>query len=214
MANVISPKIAAIVLAAGASSRMGRSKQLLTVDGKSLVSRAAAAALEAGCDPIVVVTGAGHESVMTELSQLPIKMVFNSNWSLGMGSSLRAGMTELLDAHPDIKAAAVLVCDQPKLNGNVLRSFLQAWAANGKPMAACRYAGTLGPPCCFASAKFADFLRINDAQGAKQLLLADPGEVTPFDWPEGAIDLDTPQDLEVFSRNQAAAAKLTHNLPC
>jgi molybdenum cofactor cytidylyltransferase len=214
VANVIPSKIAAIILAAGSSSRLGQPKQLLSIDGKSLIARAADTALQAGCQPVIVVTGSGHDAILTELNQFPVKIVLNTNWSLGIGSSLRAAMAELLNSHPDITGTVILVCDQPLLTPAVLQSLIQSWAHSGQPMAACRYANTLGPPCCFAREKFPAISHINNSYGAKHLLLTQVDKVSPFDWPDGRIDLDTPHDLRDFSQIQPPTAKPAHNLPC
>ncbi|MGD0540822.1 MAG: nucleotidyltransferase family protein [Tepidisphaeraceae bacterium] len=186
--------IGAIILAAGSGSRMGSAKQLLRIDGQSLVRRAAGAALDGGCERVVVVTGAHADVVGPELADLPIVLSFNSAWSAGMGTSIRVGLAALLGSEPGIGAAVILLCDQPRLSANVVRNVAAAWSASGKPMSACDYGSAIGPPCCFGRMMFDALGRIGDADGAKKLLLADRGNVQTIAWPGGSDDLDTPED--------------------
>jgi molybdenum cofactor cytidylyltransferase len=193
--------IGAIILAAGEGSRMGQAKQLLKIDGQSLVRRAARAGLDAGCDPVVVVTGAYADLVAEELAGLPIHSTVNESWSDGIGSSVRAGLAAMQRVDPSAAGAVIAVCDQPNLNAAVIRNLLAAWSKSQKPMAACEYGGTVGPPCCFSRAKFDDLSRLPDGDGAKRLLRADPANVAAISWQAGADDLDTPDDLRRFCEN-------------
>jgi len=197
--------IAAMVLAAGGSSRMGRAKQLLQIDGESLVRRITRAAIHARCKPIVVVTGADADAVAKEISDLRVESALNPQWSNGMGGSIRCGLAAILKSDPNIEAAAVLLCDQALLDAEVLRNLIASFSDGGKPMAACRYGNTIGPPCCFAKSMFADLLRLPDSQGAKRLLLARPSDVTALDWPQGESDLDTPADWQRFCKRDSGA---------
>ncbi len=191
-----SGKIGAIVLAAGPSSRLGQPKQLLKIEGESLIRRAARAACEGGCDPVVVVTGAVAGQTISELTGLPIREAFNSEWSKGMGSSIRCGLSALLEAAGDIAAVMILVCDQPHLDARVIRRLISAWQTSDQAMTASEYAGTMGPPCCFAKSKFLELMKIENADGAKKVLMADEANVERVSWPAGMVDIDTPEDLD------------------
>src|SRR5262245_12782516 len=105
--------IGAVILAAGASSRMGTSKQLLKFGGQTLLRRAALAAQEAGCNPVVIVTGARAEEMDEELHELDLREVNNPEWESGMGSSIRAGVQAILKANDKISALVLMLCDQP-----------------------------------------------------------------------------------------------------
>jgi molybdenum cofactor cytidylyltransferase len=189
------PAIAAIVLAAGPSTRLGQPKQLLQVDGQTLVRRAVMAAIGGGCAPVYVVIGANASAVATELADLPIVTVTNDQWLAGMGTSLSAAATALRNSGSRVDGVMVLLCDQPQLDANVVTRLKDTWLASARPMAACAYGNTIGPPCCFAASMFDDLRRLSGDQGAKRLLLAaPPGELCHVDWPAGALDIDTPQD--------------------
>ncbi len=184
-------KIGAIVLAAGSSSRLGQSKQLLVYRGQSLVRRSAQAALNAGCAPVVIVLGAESDRIADELRDLPVTILINENWARGQGNSLRAGVR----AAEDCDALVILLCDQPQTDAALLRRLIDTHLSSGQPMVASAYAGTLGVPALFACSCFKQLLSLGDDAGAKALLRTRPGEVASVAFPEGALDVDMPEDL-------------------
>jgi molybdenum cofactor cytidylyltransferase len=175
---------------------MGQPKQLLRIDGQTLVRRAASAAIDAGCEPVIVVTGSSSELIVQELNDLPVTPIFHPGWSAGVGSSLRAGLSALLSEAPNLTAVVILVCDQPHMSAEIVQRLIQAWRHGKKSMAACKYGGTFGPPCCFGSELFSDLGSLYDEQGAKRLLSAHPESLTLLAWPEGAEDWDFPGDIK------------------
>jgi molybdenum cofactor cytidylyltransferase len=189
-----SKTMAAVILAAGASARLGRPKALLTIGGRSLLRHVVDCAAGAGCEPVIVVLGAGAEAVRSELSGLAVEMAYNPDWSRGLGSSVRAGI-RALEAHPAVGAAVLLVCDQPRLDAELIRGLHDAFERAGGRMVACAYAGTLGVPAIFPRSRFHDLLGLGDDQGAKAILLRDESQVVRVDWPDGALDVDTVEDL-------------------
>ncbi|MEP6975292.1 MAG: nucleotidyltransferase family protein [Spartobacteria bacterium] len=195
-------KIGAVVLAAGSSSRLGESKQLLQHEGRPLVRRIAETAIAAGCDPVAVVVGAGREKVAATLHDLAVTIVPNDAWERGLGTSLRAGVAQLRDSD----ALLLLVCDQPFVSVDLLRQLIAAQQKTQKPMAASAYGGTIGVPALFTRACFAQLLSLGEEEGAKTLLTSRPDEVAPVDFPSGAIDIDTPADFEALQREHGASA--------
>ncbi len=185
-------KVGAIVLAAGGSTRLGQPKQLLRYEGQTLVRRAAETALRAGCDPVLVVIGRDHREINGELENLAVILVPNESWKGGLGTSLRAAMAAL----PAVDAVIILACDQPHVNGELLRQIIDQHHATGKPMVASDYAGTVGVPALFAASCFDQLRSLGDDGGAKGLLRAQPNDVATVPFAEGAIDLDTPEDYQ------------------
>ena len=190
-----------ILLAAGGSGRMGRPKQLLVYQGKTLLRRAADTAAASPCRPIVVVTGAQHSELLPQLEDLDLIVELNDQWKRGMGTSLRAGMRALLARQPDASAAVVMLCDQSHVSPAIVTALVEAQRATAKPAIACAYAGTYGPPCLFAASQFPALLAIPDERGAKALLAAaakrDDLHLIPF--PQGHIDIDTPADFDTLA---------------
>jgi molybdenum cofactor cytidylyltransferase len=184
---------AAILLAAGASTRLGQAKQLIVMDNESLLARTVRMALEAGCAPVIVVTGFEQEKMQAALAGLPVKFVHNPDWSEGMGSSLRCGVRAL---DPGTHDALLLVCDQLALSTEFLRELLRVHLLREKPITAAHYDGRLGVPAIFSAAFFPRLCVVKGDRGARGVLESHAKEVTAMDFPAGAIDLDTPEQLE------------------
>lgn len=199
-------KLGIIILAAGSSSRMGQSKQLLDINGEPLLRRIVRIALDVIPDEVVVVLGANHEEHFKVIEDLPIKSVHNKNWQRGMGSSIKAGLNHLLEVSPTINAVMILVCDQPLLTADHLKELKQAFITSGAPVAAMTYSHAVGVPAIFEKSWFSDLINIPDDKGAKIVIEKNSSLLTiPF--PEGSVDLDTPDDYERFKHRKSDAPR-------
>lgn len=187
---------AAIVLAAGSSSRLGQPKQLVVHCGESLVRRAIRAAREVNSNPIVVVLGAQADQLRTTLEGLEITRIRNGDWQEGIASSIRAGVGYLVDNAPGIDSAFLLACDQPFVDDVALQHLLDLRLTSGKPIVASFYEGTYGIPALFDRSCFADLLKLKGDYGAKRLILSHPAQVAAIEFPNAAIDIDTPADFQ------------------
>jgi molybdenum cofactor cytidylyltransferase len=116
-----------ILLAAGGSSRLGTPKQLLPLDGDTLLGRAARAALATRADRVVVVLGAHADACLATLTGLAVEIVVNTAWAEGQASSLRAGLAQLLSAGPVPDAAIVMLCDQPWTSFGLLDALIDRY---------------------------------------------------------------------------------------
>ena len=184
--------IAAVVLAAGRSARLGRPKQLVPIDGEPLVRRAARAALEAGCRPSVVVLGAEQEAVGAAVADLPVVPVSNPRWATGVGSSIACGVRAAAADGP--AGCIVLPCDQPRLSAGVLAALIERFRRGEAQAVACAYGGTVGAPVLFAPALFDRLSALTGDSGAKRVLRGcTPLKVVEF--PGGELDIDTDADL-------------------
>lgn len=189
------PQRAAIVLAAGGSTRLGRPKQLVTLAGKSLLRRAAEAAVASGASPVVVVLGNEAESFLPELAGLPVLSVTNPDWQQGMGSSLSCGVRALQAEASSPTAVLLMVCDQPRITSAHLRALWERYAGSGKVIAV-RHGGRPGVPAIFPAQYLPQLASITGDKGARSLLAGLAGEaIEIFDLPEAVLDLDTPEDL-------------------
>ncbi len=185
--------IGAVVLAAGGSKRLGQPKQLLTIDGTTLVRRAVEAALGARCSPVVVVLGAAADEVRQALDGVEVTFVENPDWQAGQSTSIRRGV-ESLSAAAEVRAGVLLVIDQPALSAEVIQRVVEAWDGTESGRVAAAYAGTLGVPALFGRRHFPALAALRGDRGAKALLHA-PTRAHSVDWPEGATDIDEPADL-------------------
>jgi molybdenum cofactor cytidylyltransferase len=196
--------VAAVVLAAGGSTRFGKPKQFALFGGKTFIRRVVAAAIEAGCAPVVVVTGDDSAQITSELTRFTVTIAMNPHWQSGLGSSIVVGIRHAMNLAPDVDAVALLTCDQPFVTAAVLMRLIQLRLTSGKPIVACAYAETIGIPALFDRSCFPDLLRLKGDSGAKGIILARPQDVASFDFPAGEIDIDTAADYEKLDQPLAA----------
>lgn len=194
--------IAAVILAAGASRRMGsgRPKQLMELEGEPLVRRAARIALQAGYDPTIMVLGYQAEDVEGALAGLPVSPVVNKAWNEGMASSIRAGIRVVPQ---DACAALVMACDQPAVDGFFLIAMLHAHRREPDRIIAAAYAGTVGIPAMFPRRCFEAMKGLTGDRGARALLAETAVLALPL--PGGEMDLDTLHDFEEARRRMDQA---------
>ena len=182
--------IPAVILAAGASRRLGYPKQALLWDGEPLLHRTARVALEAGFAPVSVVVGAAMDASLAALKGLPVQVVANPEWEEGMGASIRAGMAALV---PQAPAVLLLVCDQPGVSRALLDEIAERHRQTPDRVVASVYAGIRGVPALFPARRFAELRALCGDRGARSLLQGNDIQEVPF--PEGARDVDTPADV-------------------
>ncbi len=199
-------RVAAVVLAAGGSTRFGKPKQLAVFQGETFIRRIVAAAIEVGCAPVVVVTGEDSAQVTLELAGLTVSIAMNPRWSSGLGSSIGVGVQRAIDLAADLDASLLLTCDQPFVTAAVLAQIIQLRLTSGKPIVASAYTTTLGIPAVFDRSCFPDLLRLKGDSGAKKIILARPHDVVSFDFPAGEIDIDTAADYEKLDQAFTAHA--------
>lgn len=196
--------IPGIVLAAGASTRLGggHAKQLLAIGGTSLLRRAAAVAVGAAGVGTLVVVVLGHraQECAGELAGLPVRAVRAEEWAAGMGASLKAGLRTVLNEMPEAPGVVVSLCDQPRVTAADLRTLRLATSGDAEAVVvvvAAGYSGAPGVPAFFGREVFGDLLSLDDAAGAKPLLrrLERDGRLRRVLMPGAAVDVDTPADV-------------------
>jgi molybdenum cofactor cytidylyltransferase len=181
-----------VLLAAGASRRFGRPKQLLRVAGETLVHRAARLALATQPADAVVVLGHAADDVSAELADLPLRSVICAGAHQGMGASLAQGLAAL---HPECAGALVVLCDQPALQAAHLQGLVALWRQQPERAVASAYSGVQGVPAVLPRAWFW-LEEIRGDEGARRLLRRGEGVVT-LPCEDLSRDVDT---LEDFAR--------------
>lgn len=182
----------AIVLAAGASTRFGSPKQLVRVDGRPLLHAAVSRAVAVAGHSVSVVLGAHAAELAPLLRHTPASIVINREWSEGMASSIRAGVSKL----PGSCTGVMLVlADQPAVTAEDLRRLASAWRRQPAYIAAAQYGSTLGAPAVFPSSSFRDLAELRGDRGAQALFRRNPDRVVRVPMDSASIDIDTPEDL-------------------
>ena len=180
--------IPAVILAAGASTRLGEPKQLAMLAGETLLERAVRVAREAGCDPVVVVLGAAYVEVLagtfgTLGDAVP---VINDKWAEGMASSIRLGVRTLGFVAKDAEGVLLMTCDQPAVTVQHLNRVMLR-----QEVTASRYGERNGVPAYFPKKYFSDLMALTGDAGAKGLL----SQARSEDLAHGDLDIDSPEDL-------------------
>lgn len=183
--------VAGLLLAAGEGSRLGRPKALVEFRGERLVDRGVRLLRDAGCAPLVVVTGAA------EVEPPGVLPAHNPDWPSGMGSSLRVGLAALPS---DAAAVVIALADQPLVTPTAVRRLFDAYE-RGATVAVAGYDGRPRNPVLLGREHWAEVARLAVGDvGARPFLRAHPDLVTTVECGDVAssADIDTPADLAVF----------------
>ncbi len=186
--------VAALVVAAGASRRLGQPKQLVMHGGETLLGRAIRLACEAGAAPVLAVLGANSDVISITVALGNAIQVINERWQEGISTSIHAGLDALGEESPGV---LILACDQPRLTVDHLRALMMAFIAQDKStIVASAYAGALGIPAIFPRAAFPHLRTLHGDKGARALLANPPCPLISIPLPGGELDIDEPADLE------------------
>jgi molybdenum cofactor cytidylyltransferase len=187
--------VSAVVLAAGASTRMGTQKLLLPLDNEPLLRRVVRHVCDAGFDEVLVLLGSEHEQTAKALEGLPVRLVVNSDYATGMGSSFRTAVANL----PNSEAAMFALADQPFVTSAEYRAVLDAYRQHASPIVSVRYGDVMAPPHLFAREFFPELAVLE--HGARPVLLRHRDQSTVLTFPADRLaDVDTPEDYELVKR--------------
>lgn len=183
--------IGAIVLAAGGSRRMGRNKMLLSLDGESLVRRAARRAQAAGLAPVIVVIGNEAEQVRAALDGVECTCVENPDFAGPTTVSLHVGLRQLGD---DATAVVVILADMVHVTEAMLRTMIATARSSESPLVVSQYGHVIAPPLLFRRILFPELLAWH-GEGWKPVVEQHRAEAAIVNWPATALeDVDTPED--------------------
>lgn len=197
--------IAAVVLAAGLSRRMGQAKLLMPVGGKALIRHAVETVLAGGVDSVWVVTGPDVEPIAAALAGLDVQLVVNPAPEEGQAGSLRAGIAAL---PASVDAVVIALGDQPSLAPSIIPALLAARRTSPKLIVAPRYRDGQGNPVLFKREIFPELLRLTGDQGARPIFQQEPARV---EWVE--LDLPMPPDVDTPADYEKIRAKLRAGNP-
>jgi molybdenum cofactor cytidylyltransferase len=194
-------KVAGIVLAAGCSSRMGRPKQLLEVEGQHLLNRILAEALDSELDLVVLVLGAHEEDIRsglaTDLTHPGLRVIQNPRHAEGISTSIIAGIKAVESTH---NQAMVILADMPGINHHLINQLLQEFVASGLPLGAISLKGRRSHPVIFKKSLFPELKRLKGDSGARHLFTRYADRVCLVEpaGPYDDADIDTPRDYAAF----------------
>jgi molybdenum cofactor cytidylyltransferase len=198
-APAAAPRVAAIVLAAGRSTRMGSNKLIADLEGAPLLLRAVDAALASRARPVVVVTGHESEKVRTALRGRPVSIVHNPDYEKGLSTSLRCGIAALA---ADADAALVCLGDMPKIEAGLLERLMQAFnPVEGRAICVPTWRGKRGNPVLWGRQFFPEMAALTGDVGAKHLMAEHPELVVEVPAEDDGVlaDVDTPEALAALS---------------
>ena len=196
-----SENIGVVILAAGASTRLGEPKQLLEYHHKNLLQRTIDAAVNSAANTVVIVLGANADEVSGEIDRSGINVLINTEWEEGMASSVRNGLNELLFISPFTDAVILMVCDQPYVSSELVNDLIDKQKETGKSIVACNYGETFGPPALFHKTLFHELMHLEGDVGARKIIQHHSNEVATILFTKGNIDIDTKEDYDALNHS-------------
>lgn len=193
-------QIVSLILAAGNASRMGRPKQLLTVENTTLLEKCIKTSLASNCEKTYVVLGANAQLIGNQLSNYAINIVINTDWEEGIASSIRNGVQTILKGNKKIDGVLILLADQVMVEAVLLNTLIDTYQSLNHKIVVCQYADTIGPPAIFDKTIFSDLLSLEGNAGAKKVMDRYKENLFLFDFPDGKMDIDTMEDYRTYQQ--------------
>jgi molybdenum cofactor cytidylyltransferase len=189
-------KIAAVVLAAGSSSRMGAPKQLLPYHDTTLLNHTLLPVATLFPGNTYLVLGANASAVLASIPEGTCHIVINHEWATGMATSVQAGLQRSELDNPDLDGIIFLTADQPAVTASHLAKMLAAYLSGHYPIIASKYEGVAGVPALFDKRMFPELKKLIADTGARHIIRQFENEVLPIPLADGGIDIDTPAQYQ------------------
>lgn len=189
-------KVAGIILAAGASTRMGKPKQLLRLDDEPLVKLAAKEAVRSRLGEVIVVTGSMHDDIEQALERMPVQVLFNSFWQQGQSTSVATGVKSV---DQTMQAMLFLLCDQPLIHAGLIDQIIAVYEETGAAIVAPRFKSRIGNPVLFARETWQGrLMSLTGDEGARRILKENPDSIAYVEVENEDVfrDIDTPEDFD------------------
>lgn len=190
-------RVAAVILAAGGSKRMGTPKQLLPFRGQPLLRSVTESVCSSGVAQVIVVVGASAGRVVRALDGMPVEIVVNESWSQGLSTSVHAGLGAVL---PSMRAAVMVLADQPMLTCELLETLVARYKETGALVVAPYHRGRRGNPVVFDRALFRELLETRGDEGGRAVIARHSRDIVrvDVDEPLASLDIDTPEDYNAL----------------
>lgn len=184
-----------IILAAGASSRMGRIKQILPWEDTNLLGKAIHTAKQSNGSNVFVVLGANAKIIKEQISK-EVTCIENLEWESGMGSSIARGVNHILANTKEVAGILIMLCDQPLITSDHLNKLITTFTGNNKGIVGTAYNKKIGVPSIFGSVYFADLQSLKDDYGAKDILKNNSDDCISINTDAKVADIDTLEDYD------------------
>ncbi|GAA4271875.1 nucleotidyltransferase family protein [Aquimarina gracilis] len=196
MSSLQNPKIAQLILAAGASNRMGEPKQLLPWKNTTLIDHAISQSLVMKEVSTYVVLGAYYDSIYRQISQLPVTVINNPDWERGMGSSIQVGIKAILKDIPTLDAALISLIDQPLIPATHYKDLITSFAKNNVPIVASDLGNRIGVPAIFSKRVFKELVELKEDYGARFIIKKYLKAIKTIPLTDQGIDIDTQEQYQ------------------
>ncbi len=185
--------VAAVILAAGSSTRMGENKLFLRLEGETLLRRAVSRAAAAGLDPVIVVLGFERKRAEGELDGLRCRTIFNAHHAEGQHTSFRAGIAAVPE---EAAAAVVLLVDMPRVTTKMLTALIERYRETNAPLVLSDYEGVQAPPTLYDRSLFPEIRAMRGEGCGKQIVERHHEDASAVGWPADRLaDVDVPADI-------------------
>jgi 4-nitrophenyl phosphatase len=197
-------RVAAVILAAGASTRFGQPKQLLDWRGVPLLAHVADVALAAGLAPVIVVLGCQAQAARASLGARPVETAMNWRWEKGLSTSVQVGLAAL---PPETDAAVFLQCDQPLITPSLLQALMARFEETNAPVVRPVHANQPGTPVLFAHRLFPELAAVSGNEGGRSLINCYAKDVATVEVadPDVLVDVDTLAEYERLQRRVSSS---------
>lgn len=189
-------KIEVLIMAAGASRRLGQPKQLVEYQGQTLIRKISQEAINAEIGNVTVVTGYDHKTIEKEIQGIGVDIYYNEEWEEGLGASIRNGLKHILNLKPETNAVLLTMVDQPYVDGTHLKKLANAYDPSRPMIIASAYSSTFGVPVLFDSKYFDMMKELKGDEGGKKIFVNYLRDIVEIPFIQGAIDIDEKEDLK------------------
>ncbi len=190
--------IVALILAAGNSSRMGEAKQLLPWSQNTLLGNAIDTANNAKIEKVFLVLGAEAQRIQEKLVSRNYEVLLNDKWQEGLGSSISAGISGIMNSESEPNAILIMLADQPFIDKTYINTLIKHYKANDGKIIATQYGSKMGVPAIFDKSFFLALQKLKGDEGASSLISKNKNSCFSVDPGKKATDLDTPEDYITF----------------
>jgi molybdenum cofactor cytidylyltransferase len=186
-----------LVLAAGASTRLGQPKQLVKLGGRPALHRVVSNCVSVAGNAVTVVLGASAQEMTHLLGHSPASVVINRQWEEGIAASIRRGLAAMPTT---CEAVMIVLGDQVAVTADDLKRLVNAWKQEEGVIAAAMYDHHVGVPAIFPRICFSELAQLRGDQGARLILERNSYRLARVAMPNAGVDLDTPADLATLTQ--------------